>query len=242
MAQLVKCRDYVSRYEQNLKRYVNQFISNKSRRWNAFKSKHSEEEKGLFYERLFNHQLIWASSTSLRRSNGIVGLKHDEVLKDVLKWFGDTGLLFYRPVLKLDQVEVETDLILITPTTIWVMVYLKGEKGSVFQEQSRRQWTEVRSGEIRTLVNPLLSLARSTEVVKQCLGRMSERLPIRSVLMVPESFVEFSEPGRGVQILDQSLFPAWLKTVEPYRAAFKNLQLRCVETLLNHSITEAELR
>lgn len=242
MAQLIKCFDFVSRYDGRVSRYVNQFTRIKNKKWDRFKSQTPGADPGPFFERLYSHQLTWASSTALKQSPGIVTLKKKASLKQLLKWFGDTSLLFYHPILKIDGAEVELDLILVTPFTVWVMVYLEGEKGSVFQGQSRRQWSEVKSDSVRSLVNPLISLARSTEVVRALLNDFPDRLPIKSALLAPESFVEFADPGRGVQIVDQSLFPSWLKTIEPYRSPIKSQQIKVVEKLLIHSLTMAEMR
>lgn len=243
MAQLVKCYDFVTRYQNHLNRYVNQYVQNKARRWEAYKSEDPDlikQEK--FYDTLFKHQITWATSTNSKRSLGIDKLKRDVTLKEMLRWFGDTGLLFYHPILTLEEAEVETDLVLITPSVIWVMVCLKGESGSVFQGQSRRQWTEVRSEGIRKLVNPLITLSRSTEVIKRCFLPDIEHLPIKSALIVPESYVEYAVPDKGIEIVDKIQFPAWLKSVEPYRASFKSLQLKNVSHLLSLASTKADTR
>lgn len=244
MTQLVKCFDYVSRYETHLSRYVNQFLRIKGKKWEAFKEK--EPVKAMknpepFYKEMFRHQLTWASSTPLRKSDGSP-LNKDQKLRQLLQWFDDTALLFYHPVLKLEGAEADLDLILVTPFTVWVIVYLQGEKGSVFQGQTRRQWKEVRSEDIRTLVNPLISLARSTELVIRCLEKHGDHMSVKPVLLVPESFVEFADPGRGVQIVDQSLFPSWLKSIESYRSPIKRQQLKVADHLLKQSVTHAEIR
>lgn len=243
MAQLVKCYDFVTRYETHLSRYVNQFVQNKTRRMEAYKAEEPEQiNPEKFYDRLFKHQITWATSTTGERSSGIEQLKRDEVLKDLLRRFGDTSLLFYHPILNLEGAEVETDLVLITPSVIWVLVYLKGESESVFQGQSRRQWTEVQSGGIRKLVNPLLTLSRSTEVIRRCFIPNIEHLPIKSVLIVPESYVEYAVPDKGLEIVDKSQFSSWLKSIEPYRASFKSLQLKNVSHLLKLCSTKADNR
>jgi hypothetical protein len=243
MSQLVKCFDFVSRYETDLARYINQFALIRRKRWEAFQK---EGPKGngaeAFLNHLYPHQLTWASSTPSRRSKGITSLKKDEQLKNLLGWFGDASLILYHPVLKIEGVETEIDIILVTPFAIYVMYYLEGEKGSVFQGRSKRQWAEIRSEEERLLVNPLISLARSTELVSRSLQGENGGLPIKPVLLVPNSFVEFADPGRGVQIIDQPLFSNWLKTMEPYRAPVKNNQLKVVETLLGKATTRAESR
>jgi hypothetical protein len=243
MAQLIKCFDFVSRYETDLARYIGQYASIRRKRWEAFqKEAQGSSQLEAFLNHLYPHQLTWASSTPTRRSNGVTLLKKDEHLRQLLQWFGDASLLFYHPVLKIDGVETELDLILVTPFSIYVMFYLEGEKGSVFQGRSKRQWAEIRSEEERLLVNPLISLARSTELVMRCLKGETEGLPVKPVLLVPNSFVEFADPGRGVQIIDQPKFSNWLRTMEPYRAPVKNNQLKVVTTLLKKAITRAENR
>ncbi|HSU80713.1 MAG TPA: nuclease-related domain-containing protein [Candidatus Angelobacter sp.] len=243
MAQLVKCFDFVSRYEINLSRYISQFAAIRRKRWEAFQ-KEGVAGNGTeaFFNDLYPHQLTWASSTSLRRSKGANSLKKDESLKNLLSWFGDASLLLYHPVLKIEGVETELDSILVTPFSIYVIHYLEGEKGSVFQGRSKRQWAEIRSEEERLLVNPLISLARSTELVARSLQGLTEGLSLKPVLLVPNSFVEFADPGRGVQIIDQTHFSNWLKTMEPYRAPVKNNQLKVVEVLLRKAMTRAESR
>jgi hypothetical protein len=243
MAQLVKCFDFVSRYETDLTRYIGQFASIRRKRWEAFQ-KEGPNGKGIeaFFNHLYPHQLTWASTTQTRRSKGVTLLKKDDQLRNLLSWFGEASLLLYHPVLIIEGIETEMDIILVTPFSIFVMFYLEGEKGSVFQGRSKRQWAEIRSDEERVLVNPLISLARSTELVSRSLQGESFGLPIKPVLLVPNSFVEFADPGRGVQIIDHPLFSNWLKTIEPYRAPVKNTQLKVVETLLRKATTRAESR
>ncbi|MFT8870780.1 MAG: hypothetical protein ABF868_00660 [Sporolactobacillus sp.] len=255
MAQLVKIRECVSRYQLDLSRYARRYILLKQRRaeqWlearglNAAR-KQEKEPAGIhpgaaFYRWLYAVQLEWASQTSERRSPLPEDLLTQHWLAGLLRAVNDLAFFLYYPVLKTQQAEVQLDCLLLTGSTIWVVKPLIGEAGSVFQAQDARKWQEIVSGGRREQLNPLISLARSRHVMTALLKHAAIDMEVAGAVYAPESFIEFAQEERGVALIDQRMCGDWHRRLSEQTLLFKRSQLEAAHLLLEHCLTHADVR
>ncbi|GGH87781.1 hypothetical protein JOD43_004010 [Pullulanibacillus pueri] len=246
MAQLIQLERCISRYQIDVYRYAGRFIHQKKRRLEQYKEKHKGEidQKGMasFYNRFFQQQLNWATTTATEASGLPERYRMDLWLRTLLKRLDETVLMLYEPVLLYREAAVPADIILVTPYKIWTLKMITGESGSVFQPYDRRQWKEIRSESIHYTVNPLISLQRTTEMVRKIFNEHDIQWAVYPCLLVPESYVEFSNPNALERIIDRTQLDAWFKELSSYRATLKRDQLHAAEILLKHSEVVSEPR
>ena len=246
MAQLIKLERCISRYDIDVYRYAGRFIHQKNRHYKQFMAKHEGEAenkiKERYYRKLFHQQLVWATKTATEESQLQERYKLDLWLRVLLRKLDDTVLVLYEPVLTQGGAAVPSDVILITPFKIWTVKIVTGEPESVFQPHDRRQWKEIRSDSIHYTVNPLISLQRTTVMVRRILQEHKIQKDVNACLLFPESYVEFSDPNGREKIIDRTKMDAWFNELMSYRATLKNEQLHMAQILLQHTEVVSEPR
>lgn len=149
MAQLIKMEDYISRYEIDLNRYANQFIRLKKQQWEEIKKRfesiqfaHStlDSEKQLFLDRIFNSQLVWASSTIREISPMDEAFEKDSLLKYFLQRFPDTYFVMYYPVFLIKKASVQGEIIIIRPTDVVCLTALEYKENNVLIGTKQKFW------------------------------------------------------------------------------------------------------
>ncbi len=252
MAQLIKLRQCVSRYEVDLRRYANRFIWLKNRRLNEWKQRaesstlqdldHQVKLGKEFTAWLYRIQLDWATRTSDQRSSCPEEIEGAEWIKRLLGEVNDIAFLIYRPVLLTQSAAVQLDSLIITNDTIWCVKPMSGENGSVFQEVSGRKWKEIVSGGEREVLNPLISLNRTRAVVDAFLKNRGIGMKIVSTAYAPDSYIEFVHEDAGESFVDFRNEREWFEMLSQHSLLMKRVQIEAAEALLNHFETIASPR
>ncbi|PWA09490.1 hypothetical protein DCC39_13005 [Pueribacillus theae] len=250
MAQLLKLQDYISRYEQDLNKYLNQFIRVKQRRWDEYKEKlahndlHGEQLKKVrqaFLDELYLHQLQWASSTIAEKSQLAARYEHDNVLKLLLQTLPDTYLVFYDPVFKIENASVEMEAIIVTPTIVYCLAILKGKEDDIYLANKERFWKVIRGEQELKVVSPFLSLKRSENVTRK-LTENANALPIKKIILAPGCYVDHFQEFLTVECYDKRSIKEWQKKAAGDPSPIKFKQLKIARTLLGNSMTESYFR
>src|SRR5699024_929562 len=90
--------------------------------------------------RLFSFQLKWASSTLSQVSFTDNNIKNDESFKFLLQSFPDIYLLMYYPTFLVKNVPVESEIILISPIGIDIIVMLEETEDVTYVVNDDRTW------------------------------------------------------------------------------------------------------
>jgi len=248
MAQLIKLNHYPSRYETNVYRYAGRFTQIKTRRYQEFAEKNAHRGldvqtlKTKFHEAFFQKQLLWATTTPSLEPPADEMKPTDPFIKQLLRLLDDTTLVLYHPTFLVDDTEIDGDLILLTPFTVWCIQTVFGESASVLQGVNTRKWQEITSNGIRQLDNPYLALDPAVHAVQRILTENDLDIPVKACLLAPESYVEFAKYREAYDIYDRTTMKVWLSLMNRHRSPLKHGQLRCAECLLVHTKTSAKAR
>lgn len=245
MAQLVKLLDYVSRYENNLYHYQSLFMRIKENRWKAFQQQNETDNRKRshqeFREKLFHHQMNWATSTVKEISNWDKKYLFDETLKLLIKGLPDNYFLFYEPVFQVKNAGVELNIILVGPTEVWLIVWMNGE--GIWQEaDNKRFWKNVRHEQKETVLSPFIRLERMQSLVRETLESYQKQLSLKSCIVAPDSFIDFTSDWRRVGYVDKRNFNEWHALLQQNPAPIKGLQLKFVSDLLKRGVTKSLYR
>ncbi|WP_332238974.1 hypothetical protein [Sporolactobacillus sp. KGMB 08714] len=259
MAQMIKIRQCVSRYQIDLPGYAGRFVWLKSRRLAEWKEERGLQDtdrslsgakdttlpadpERLFYEWLFEEQLDWATRTADKHSPCPNEVHGQNWLKKILRAVNDVSFVLYCPVLLSKSAAVQLDSLLITNDTIWCIKPLIGEEGSVFQEVSARKWREILTGSVRERLNPLISLVRTESVVSSLMSNLGIKMKTAGAVFAPESYIEFVHRKPDIRCIDLRSKRDWYEELSAHSLMLKKEQITAAETLLAHSETDAEMR
>lgn len=263
MAQLIKINQCVSRYQHNFRLYANRYHWLKQRRGQEWKQNwenhlshiktyggvdDNEDKKSWFHDFenwLFEKQIEWSTRTAYEQSQLPESIREECWLKRIVHGINDVSFLMFQPVLLTKSGSVQLDSLLISNDTISCIHPVSGAYGAVFRPVSQRQWKIIADGgNIRTIINPLISLRRSQAVVSSFLKKNElSGFNVTSVVYAPECYIE--DPGTGsyeAEFVDRRNELSWFQKVDQHSLLMKREQVDCVEQLLIHCETVAEPR
>ncbi|RWZ59730.1 NERD domain-containing protein [Halobacillus fulvus] len=193
-----------------------------------------EELKQYFLNGLFPFQLKWASGTLREKSFINPSYQEDSFLKYLLQRFPDTFFVMYQSIVEMKKAHMEILPIMIGPHGIDIIYYFE-EGGRVFTPSSEKAWHV--DGEEKKIVSPIIALNRSETFVKSVFRAYFIDLPIRKVILAPESSIKNSYPPYQTEYIDKDQYPDWFKSKRNTSAPLKHQQLKAADTLLKHCVT-----
>lgn len=194
-----------------------------------------QDLKVLFLENVFQMQMRWATSTLFELSNADKRYFYDEKLQYFLKSFPDTFLLMYKPVFLVKKAPVEAEVILITPTETICITMVEGKNGSVFQYSKENFWTELIGKDKKKVLNPVLGLNRTEQLVKSLYQSHNIDRPIRKILLSRNGFFDSPTEPYQIDFIDKRNYEEWFYNLRRLSAPLKFNQLQAAEALLKHS-------
>ncbi|MED3823701.1 NERD domain-containing protein [Priestia flexa] len=194
-----------------------------------------QDLKVLFLENVFQMQMRWATSTLFELSNADRRYFYDEKLQYFLKSFPDTFLLMYKPVFLVKKAPVEAEVILITPTETICIAMVEGKNGSVFQYSKENFWTELIGKDKKKVLNPVLVLNRTEQLVKSLYQSHNIDRPIRKILLSRNGFFDSPTEPYQIDFIDKRNYEEWFYNLRRLSAPLKFNQLQAAEALLKHS-------
>lgn len=194
-----------------------------------------QDLKVLFLENVFQMQMRWATSTLFELSNADKRYFYDEKLQYFLKSFPDTFLLMYKPVFLVKKAPVEAEVILITPTETICIAMVEGKNGSVFQYSKENFWTELIGKDKKKVLNPVLGLNRTEQLVKSLYQSHNIDRPIRKILLSRNGFFDSPTEPYQIDFIDKRNYEEWFYNLRRLSAPLKFNQLQAAEALLKHS-------
>ncbi|MEH7387273.1 NERD domain-containing protein [Bacillus sp. JJ1521] len=240
MGQLIKLQDYVSRYEVDMFRYPGQFIRLKKQQWVKAKAKKTgsvDDLKQQFLDHIFEFQMKWASSTVREKSYVDKEFYSDPNVKYFLQRFPDTYLVLYRPIFKLKKAPVEVEIIIITPTTTWLITILEGEENSVFLGSNERFWTVKSGRHEKKVLSPMIELDRMDGIVRTIYSLYGIELPIRKVILNRTGYFDFPLLPYDVELVEKRNYEEWFSSLRKMSSPLKHMQLKAGNALLQYCQT-----
>ncbi len=192
-----------------------------------------QDLKTKFMNHIFQFQMTWATSTIHEKSFVDSDYYEDERLLELLQKLPDQHLIMYNPVLKMKNAAVLLDPILISPREIVCIHYLEGENHDVFEGSNERFWRINQGDDVeKKQLSPLISLNRTSTIVKQLLKESDVELEVKKVLVCRNGFIEFPAAPFDLTLADKRSFSEWFQTYRQSTTPIKHDQLKAAEVLL----------
>lgn len=263
MAQLIKLKDYVSRYEWNAFRYPSRYIRLKQDNWDGLydiwrNSAHKDnvdkqsrpilmdsellpeseiELRQYFLDMLFPLQLKWATSTVTDVS--FIDKKHhyDDTLKYFLQRFPDIYLMMYYPIFNINKTTIDGEIILISPIGIEIIYLMEDSPQATILAGDDRTWMIERGITESKVISPLIALKRTEHIIKRILNTEKIDFAINKLVISRTNNIVFSSEPYNTKIIGKFQFEKWFTEKRQLRSSLKGLQLKAVEALLKHCLT-----
>ncbi|MFD2630474.1 NERD domain-containing protein [Oceanobacillus kapialis] len=201
-----------------------------------------EELKHYFLDELFDFQIKWATSTVTERSIMNKKLLEDPLLKFFLQRFPDSYLLMYFPIFSIKKAPVDGEILLISPLGIEIIYMAEAEKGASFIAGEERTWTVKGEKDSRKLLNPLIALKRTEQIVRSILRTKSIDFPIQKTVLSRTNLIINHYKPYQTNIIDQRTFKEWFQAKRTLSAPLKSSQLKAADALLSHCQTTSVKR
>lgn len=200
------------------------------------------ELKHYFLDKLFPFQLKWATSTVTDVSFVDPVYYSDHHLKFFLQRFPDIYLVMYNPVFQIKKAVVDGQIIFISPIGIEIISLLETDPNSSIYADGDRTWVIRGHSREKTIINPLISLKRTEQIVRNILLSGELDFPIqKTVISRTNQMIYTREPYR-TNLIDTFSFEKWFENKRKQVSPLKNKQLKAADLLLKHCATTAVKR
>ncbi|WP_214760770.1 NERD domain-containing protein [Exiguobacterium sp. s146] len=150
--------------------------------------------------------------------------------KMVSEW-NDQHFFMYRPVVEWNGATVELSHLIIGPSHIYLVEWLDGDR-SIYHISKQKTWIhQPLKGENKRVVNPLIALTRTEEIVRQFLPSYDG--VIQKVTVAPQGYFDHVPETRSTQFISRSDYEPWMKQVNTRAPIVKAQQIRDVAKLLD---------
>lgn len=208
----------------------------------SFKPDTKEDLKQLFLDQLLKFQMKWASSTIYEKSFVDQKYFRDERLKYFLQRFPDTFLFLYEPIFLLKKAPLEMDVIVISPTEVWCLTFLEEENEAVYLGSNDRFWLKRANKIEKKILNPLISLNRMGNIVKQLFGNYQIELPVKKGIICRNGYIDYPTSPFDVSLLEKREYPKWFERQRSQHSPLKHGQLKAAKILLDYCQTSCAKR
>ncbi|GAQ19374.1 hydrolase [Oceanobacillus picturae] len=200
------------------------------------------ELKQYFLDQLFDFQLKWATSTVTERSIMHKKYRDDSLLKFFLQRFPDSYLLLYFPIFSIKKAPVDGEILLIGPLGIEIIYIAETEDEASFIAGEERTWTIQGEKESKKMLNPLIALKRTEQIVRSILRTKDIEFPVyKTVLSRTNLIINHYEPYQ-TRMIDKRSFEEWFQEKRSSSSPLKSSQLKAAGTLLTHCQTTSVKR
>jgi hypothetical protein len=193
--------------------------------------------KQHFLNQLLPFQLKWASSTLTEKSFIAKEFANDPTLKFLLQRFPDTFLILYQPIFLLKKAPVEAELIMVTPGGAVCISFIEAEENAVFVGSKDRFWLKKTKNKQTKILNPLIALNRTEKIVKTLFDMYGVDLPVQTVLLSRNGFIDYPLAPYGVQLIEKRNFDEWFSALRGMKSPLKHMQLKAAQVLLQYCQT-----
>ncbi|SDI79261.1 nuclease-related domain-containing protein [Natribacillus halophilus] len=243
--------DWFADVQQSFWQYALQKVSGIYKRQpNDEKSDHDDKNHHLvgksresllafFYYEWMQSQLKWASSSSSEESVLDSKYRYDSRLREFLRLLPDNYMVFYYPVFRIQQADVQLDVLLLSPSEIYCVTYVETPPHTLFEGGSNRFWREFRSKKEYKRLNPLLAVKRMEDVVQSIFQANGIYFPVQKVVLLPAAIVDDTELAHNVTIVDHRGYDQWMNNIGRHASPMKKIQFQAAECLLGQGKTRA---
>ncbi|AXF56011.1 nuclease-related domain-containing protein [Salicibibacter kimchii] len=196
----------------------------------------------FFYYELLQSQLRWASSSSSEVSVVDSSYRYDSRLRELLRLLPDNYMIFYYPIFKIQQADIQLDVLLFSPSELYCVTYVETPANTLFEVSSRRFWREFRSKTEHKRLNPLLSVKRMEDIARSIFQYNSIDFPIKKAVLLPNALIDNRDFSGNAEMIDHRDYDQWMGKISNHISPMKKEQFHAVEALLNKCKTKGYKR
>ncbi|MBU9721070.1 MULTISPECIES: nuclease-related domain-containing protein [Bacillaceae] len=197
--------------------------------------------KASFREELFSFQMNWASSTISEISNVKRKYQYDQLLFTLLMELPDTFFVFYEPVFVHKKTSIDLDIMILTPSELWLVRALPGNEQTIYQPGADRFWTCSKGDKKEKILHPIISLKRMRTVIEPLLTEMDLSIPIKTVILAKDAYIDNSSSQR-ITLIDKRSYREWKEKLSRNVAPLKLHQMKIADAILSNCLTIARER
>lgn len=161
----------------------------------------------------------------------LLAFLRDYSYRHMLTEWNEHHFFMYRPVVEWNGAMVELSHIIVGPSHIYLVEWLEGDR-SIYHVSKQKTWIhQPLKGENKRVVNPLIALTRTEEIVRQFLPSYDG--VIQKVALAPNGYFDHVPETRATQFISRSDYDQWMKQVNARASIVKAQQIRDVATLLD---------
>ncbi|QQK77370.1 NERD domain-containing protein [Salicibibacter cibarius] len=196
----------------------------------------------FFYYELLQSQLRWASTSSSEVSVVDSKYRYDSRLREILRLLPDNYMIFYYPIFKIQQADIQLDVLLLSPSELYCVTYVEAPANTLFEMSSRRFWREFRLKAEYKRLNPLLSVKRMEDVVRSIFQHNTVDFAVKKAVLLPDALVDDIEFAGNVDMVDHRHYKQWMDKISKHVSPMKKEQFHAAEALLGMGKTRSFLR
>jgi len=137
----------------------------------------------------------------------------------------------YRPVVEWNGATVELCHVIVGPSHLYLVEWLEGDR-SIYHISKEKTWIhQPLKGENTRVINPLIALSRSEELIRQILPNYDG--VIQRVVVAPNAYFDHLPEQRTTAFIGRGEYAQWMKQVNGRAPIVKAQQIRDMATLLD---------
>src|SRR5699024_7059446 len=146
------------------------------------------------------------------------------------------------PVFQIKKAVIDGQIIVISPVGIEIMSLLETEPYQSIIADGERTWVIQGKSEEKAIINPLISLKRTEQIVKNILSSEGMAFPIQKSVISRTNPIVFTREPYQTNLVDTFGFDEWFLNKRKLLSPLKNQQLKIAELLLKHCATTSVKR
>lgn len=187
--------------------------------------------QALLIKRRHIQKLQFACEGATEHDMPFLAFLKDGSYRMMLSEWNDQHFFMYRPVIEWSGATVELSHIIIGPSHLYVVEWLEGDR-SIYHISKEKTWIhQPLKGENTRVINPLIALTRTEEMVRQFLPSYDG--VIQKVAVAPKGYFDHMPETRSTHFISRSDYEQWMKQVNTRAPIVKAQQIREVAKLLD---------
>ena len=141
----------------------------------------------------------------------------------------------YKPVFMINKAPVEGDIVIVTPTETLCICLIETYKSAVFQYSKENFWTELRGRDQKKILNPLIGLNRTEQIVRSIYRTHDIEHNVKKILLSRNGYIDYAAEPYQVEFVDARKYEEWFYELRKSKAPLKFKQMKAAQVLLEHS-------
>ncbi|WP_245831760.1 hypothetical protein [Oceanobacillus senegalensis] len=131
---------------------------------------------------------------------------------------------------------------MISPIGIEILYFLEKDSQSIIIASDERTWVVQGQQTSTKILNPIIALKRTEQIVKSILHTNGVDFPISKTVISRSNPIVFATEPYQTKLIGKQKYDQWFKERRNLNSTLKNKQLKAAEELLRYCLTESVQR